>query len=154
MLDDRVHVLEVARPREPLLVDLLEDALESFDDPLGVIRDDDPLPSEHPRVREAAADVVSQDAMVQLERAREGEHGAVETGGEPPGPERLLFLVHLFRFVRPAFVGAESAFRGMSSDASLPSPQSACVRACVRRGSPKMRMNPSDALWSNASPFP
>ena len=52
------------------------------------------------------------------------------------------------------FFGAESAFRGMSSDASLPSPQSAWVRACVRSGSPKTRMNPSDALWSNASPFP
>src|SRR3989442_7851137 len=154
MLDDRVHILEVARPGEALLIHLFDDTVEPFDDSLCFGRRENPLPAEHPRVREAAANVVTEDAMVELERARKPEHRAVEPGHEAPGPERLPFFGHFFRSDRPLFFGAESALLGMSSDASLPSPQRACVLACVRSGRPKTRMNPSEARWSNASPFP
>ena len=154
MLDDRVHILEVARPGEALLIHLFEDPLEPFDYSLYLGCREDPLSAEHSRVRETAANVVTEDAMVELQRAREPEHGAVEPCHETPRPERLLLFVHFFRVDRPLFFGAESAFLGMSSDASLPSPQSACVRACVRSGNPKTRMNPSDARWSKESPFP
>jgi len=154
MLDDRVHILEVARPGEALLIHLFEDPLEPFDYSLYLGCREDPLSAEHSRVRETAANVVTEDAMVELQRAREPEHGTVEPCHETPRPERLLSFVHFFRVDRPLFFGAESAFLGMSSDASLPSPQSACVRACVRSGNPKTRMNPSDARWSKESPFP
>src|SRR5438477_293153 len=153
MLDDGVNVLEVGRPRKALLVDLLEDPLQTFDDLFALARVDDALADQHSRVRETATNVVPQDAVVELERAREPEHRAVEAGREAPGPKRLPALGHFGRLAG-AFFGALIAFFGMSSEASLPSPQSACVRAWVRSGRPKTLMNPSDARWSNASPLP
>ena len=74
---------------------------------------------------QAAANIVERDTVVELERTRESSNSSLEPGGEPTRPEWLLFFAHFFRFVGLAFLGAVSDFFGMSSDASLPSPQSA-----------------------------
>src|SRR5439155_1700196 len=88
------------------------------------------------------AEVERQKAQVERERCCKPADAWVEWSPESTRPE-VLHLVRLARLLAPAFVdrddgaAAESAFRGVSSAASLPSPQSAWVRACVRRGSPK-----------------
>ena len=95
-----------------------------FDRP-GLFFAEDPLSTEHPRVGQAATNIVERDTVVELKRARESGDSSLEPGAEPTGPEWLLFFAHFFRLVGLAFLGAVSAFFGMSSDASLPSPQSA-----------------------------
>ena len=50
--------------------------------------------------------------------------------------------------------GAVRPCAGGASAPSVPSPQSACVRAWFRSGRPKTLMKPSEAVWSNASPLP
>ena len=147
-LDRGVHILGVRRPGERPRRDLGGDALELVHQSGRFVFREDVLTAEHVRVRDAPAHVVRREALVELERRGEVAHPRVERTGEAPLPEILAHVVRFFVF------GASSAFFGTSSIASLPSPQSACVRACVRSGRPKTVMKPSDALWSNWSPFP
>ena len=58
MLDDRVHILEVARPGEALLIHLFEDPLEPFDYSLYLGCREDPLSAEHSRVHPETADLI------------------------------------------------------------------------------------------------
>ena len=161
-LDDGVDVLEIARPWERLLLHLLSDSPKAAFDRLRFLLREDALPTEHSHMGKAAANVVERDPAVELKGACESGDSALKRSRESSGPERLVVrLGQRARFsLRVAFpncfgvLSADSAFLGMSSDASLPSPQSACVRAWVRSGRPNTLMNPSDARWSNASPFP
>src|SRR6266566_5597711 len=162
-LTDAVDVFEIARPRERLLLHLLNDPLKATFDRLGFLLGEDPLPTEHPRVGEASPNVIPRDPAIELEGAGESGDSALQRGRESSGPEWLAYRVRqraryfLAVPVVDGFAaagGADSDFFGMSSEASLPSPQSACVRACVRSGRPKTLMNPSDARWSKASPLP
>ena len=146
-LDRGVHILGVRRPGERPRRDLGGDALELLHQRGRVLCRDHALTTEHLRVRDAPAHVVRREALVELERRGEVAHPRVEGALEASLPE-ILHLVRFFVF------GASSAFLGTSSIASLPSPQSACVRACVRSGRPKTVMKPSEDLWSNWSPFP
>src|SRR5712692_1590157 len=143
-----MDVLGVRGPRERRVVDLAGDALELSNQSRRLVLGDDALTPEHAGVRHAAAHVVRCESFVELERRGEIAHPRIERALEAPLPEISCHLPFFFVF------GASSAFLGMSSIASLPSPQSACVRACVRSGRPKTVMKPSDAFWSNWSPFP
>src|SRR3981081_2269893 len=143
-----MNVLGVGGPCERAGVDLRCDPLELPHERVGFDLRDHALTTEHARVRDAAANVVCGEALVELERCCEVAHLRIEGALEAPLPEVLAHLAFVFGF------GASSAFLGTSSIAALPAPQSAWVRACVRTGRPKTVMNPSDALWSNWSPFP
>src|SRR5439155_11167103 len=161
-LDDAVDVFVDARPRERFLLHLLSDSRKAAFDGLRFLLREDPLPTEHSHMGKAAANVVERDPAVELKGACESGDSALKRSHKSPGPERLVvrlgqrarFLLVVAFVEGFGVVGADSAFLGMSSDASLPSPQSACVRAWVRSGRPNTLMNPSDARWSNASPFP
>ena len=139
-LDRRVHVLRVGGPGEGAILELRGDALKLAHQRRRLVLRDDALTPEHARVRDAAAHVVRGEAFIELERRGEVAHLRIERAFEAPLPQVLAHLVFFFAF------GASSDFRGTSSIASLPSPQRACVRACVRSGKPKTVMKPSDAL--------
>src|SRR5438445_2764234 len=85
-LNDGVDVLEIARPRERLLLHLLSDSRKAAFDRLRFLLREDPLPTEHSHMGKAAANVVERDPAVELKGACESGDSALKRSHKSPGP--------------------------------------------------------------------
>ena len=147
-LDERVHVLVVARHEVRVAATDLANVAQGRADGGGLLGGEHPGAFERLRPRDASLDVVLEQPPVEGERRLEPKDLLVGSTGEAAGPEML-------RVGHRGAGGGRAAGVGRHSPRATPA--AAALRpgarlAAVSTGRPQILMNPSAASWSKRSP--